>query len=396
MENANRHCPEVTTSGTIGLRSALYLRLSPRPGQHHLRGSVTAIRGLPSVLTGLKTSSMRKRYIVYVTRMEDGDLDRVSIPMRYVYAFVASALVGMFTIAGLAGSYGRMLAKTETTNRLRHELALSRSDYAHLEKTAHERDVQAASLGSLATEVSAIYGLTAGRLTFSHGRALRPGKASGVAGSSKAPLKDDTSFNDDSYYKSLDTFYALRNTAHIGIAPPAQPVNPNLGARGALGDLAGGLDLGTTLSGTNIPDMWPILGPINSGFGQREDPVLGLGTGEFHKGIDIGSPNGTPVHAPAAGRVLKAGLGTGYGNEIEVDHGNGIITVYGHLSAFNVTTGQQVVKGEVIGYVGHTGRVTGPHLHYEVQVRGIAVNPHKYLRSTMADLGGSSSGPAGS
>ena len=338
---------------------------------------------------------MRKRYIVYVTRSEDGETDRVSIPMRYVYVFLSSALVGMFTIAGLAGSYGRMLAKAETTNHLRHELAQSRSDYAHLEKTAHERDVQAASLGSLATEVSAIYGLTAGKLTFAHGHALRASKGSASGKAAQAALKDDSTFTDDSYYKSLDTFYALRNTAHEGIAPPVQPVNPNLGARGALGELAGGLDLGVTLSGTNIPDMWPILGPINSGFGQREDPVLGLGTGEFHKGIDIGSPNGTPVHAPAAGRVLKAGLGSGYGNEIEVDHGNGIVTVYGHLSGFNVAAGQQIVKGEVIGYVGHTGRVTGPHLHYEVQVRGIAVNPHKYLRTTMADLGGSGT-PAGS
>src|SRR5579875_3686418 len=119
---------------------------------------------------------MRKRYIVYVTRSEDGEMDRVSVPMRYVYVFLASALVGMFTIAGLAGSYGRMLAKTETTNHLRHELAQSRSDYAHLEKTAHERDVQAASLGSLATEVSALYGLTAGKLTFAHGHSLRPNK----------------------------------------------------------------------------------------------------------------------------------------------------------------------------------------------------------------------------
>ena len=339
---------------------------------------------------------MRKRYIVYVTRSENGDTERVSIPMRYVYVFLASALVGMFTIAGLAGSYSRMLAKTERTNRLRNELAQSRSDYAHLEKTAHERDVQAASLGSLATEVSALYGLTAGKLTFAHGHRLRPGRigATPAAPAAKTPLKDDAAFSDDSYYKSLDTFYALRHTAQAGIVPPSQPLNASLGIRGVLGDLAGGLDLGTTLSGSNIPDMWPILGPINSGFGQREDPILGLGTGEFHKGIDIGSPNGTPVHAPAAGRVLKAGLGTGYGNEIEIDHGNGIVTVYGHLSGFNVTAGQGVVKGEGIGYVGHTGRGTGPHLHYEVQVRGAAVNPHKYLHSTMADLGGS--GAAGS
>ena len=341
---------------------------------------------------------MSKRYIVYVTRSETGEDERISIPMRYVYVFLASAVVGMFTMAGLAGSYGRMLAKTETTNRLRNELALSRSDYAHLEKTARERDVQAASLGSLATEVSAIYGLTAGKLTFAHGHSLHSGKSSveSAASTAKAPLKDETAFSNESYYKSLDTFYALRHTAQEGISAPVQPLNASLGVRGALGELAGGLDLGGGLSGANVPDMWPILGPINSGFGQREDPVLGLGNGEFHKGIDIGAANGTPVHAPAGGRVLKAGIGNGYGNEIEIDHGNGIVTVYGHLSGFNVTAGQQVVKGEVIGFVGHTGRVTGPHLHYEVQIRGTAVNPHKYLRTTLADLGGGAGSASGS
>ena len=97
------------------------------------------------------------------------------------------------------------------------------------------------------------------------------------------------------------------------------------------------------------------MGPINSGFGQREDPVLGHGVGEFHKGVDIGSPDGTPVYCPASGRVMKAGFGGGYGREIEIDHGNGIVTVYGHLQGFNVIEGQSVVKGEVIGYVDIAG-----------------------------------------
>ncbi len=336
---------------------------------------------------------MRKRYIVYVTQGENGDTDRVSVPMRYVYVFLASAVVGMFTLAGLAGSYGRMLAKAEGVNRLRAQLAMSRSNYQHLEKTAHERDVQAASLGSLASEVSAIYGLTSGRLTIPPGPSTPPPPAAAAAPPPKAPLKDETAFTDDSYYKSLDAFYALRKTAAQGIAPPAQALTPSLGVSGALGDLAAGVDLDAGLVGSNVPDMWPILGPINSGFGQREDPILGSGTGEFHKGIDIGSPDGTPVHAPAGGRVIRAAMGNGYGREIQIDHGNGIVTVYGHLQGWNVTAGQDVVKGEVIGFVGHSGRTTGSHLHYEVQIRGTAVNPHKYLRTTMAQLGG---GPTGS
>ncbi len=324
---------------------------------------------------------MRKRYIVYVTQDKDGSVERVPIPMRYVYVFVVAAVTGMFSIAGMAGSYSRALAKAETVNHLRDELAMSRTDYAHLEQQAKAKDVQAASLGSLASEVSALYGLTAGRLTH-RGAKVEKGAAADAA--AKMPLKDDTAtFTDDSYYKSLDTFYALKTTADQGLQP--QNVSPALGVHGLLGDFAS-LDAGE--SGANVPDMWPIMGPINSGFGEREDPVLGNGEGEFHKGIDIGSPDGTPVHAPASGRVIHAGLGGGYGREIEIDHGNGIDTIYGHLSGYNVVEGQTVVKGEVIGYVGHSGRVTGPHLHYEVRVQGSAVNPHKYLQTTMAQLGG--------
>jgi murein DD-endopeptidase MepM/ murein hydrolase activator NlpD len=327
-----------------------------------------------------------KRHIVYVTQGENGAVERFAIPMRYVYVFVAAAITGMFTIAGMAGSYSRMLVKAETINHVRDELAMTRKDYAGLEKKAHEKDVQVASLGSLASEVSAIYGLTAGKLRLTHGTAAKSAKSgkSIVADVAKTPLKDDSSgMTDDSYYKSLDTFYALKDTAATGLNLQ-QNVNLNLGVRARLGDFAP-LDAGDA---SNVPDMWPILGPITSGFGQREDPVLGNGEGEFHKGVDIGSPDGTPVHAPAGGRVVMAGLGNGYGREIEIDHGNGVVTLYGHLQGFNVMAGQTVVKGEVIGFVGHSGRTTGSHLHYEVQIRGSAVNPHKYLRTTMAQLGG--------
>ena len=324
---------------------------------------------------------MRKRYLVYVTRSEDGKVDRVSIPMRFVYLFVAAAVTGMFTIAGMAGSYTRMLIKAESVNKLRDQLALTRKDYAHLEKTEHEKDVQAASLGSLASEVSAIYGLTAGKLTHSGDKATK----SAASAAAKAPLKDTgAGLTDAGYHESLETYEALQQTALEGL--PSHGLDdliPSLGVAGALSDFAS-LDA----VGPNMPDMWPVMGPINSGFGQRVDPVLGMGIGEFHKGVDIGSPDGTPVHAPASGRVIKADYSNGYGNEVEIDHGNGIVTVHGHLRGFNVVDGESIAKGQVIGYVGHTGKVTGPHLHYEVQVRGTAVNPHKYLRTTMAQLGG--------
>ena len=317
---------------------------------------------------------------MYTTQDASGEAHSVTVPMRYVYMLASVAVVGAFTVMGMAGSYTRMLVKTESTNRLRSELAMSRQDYAHLEKRSHERDVQAASLSSLASEVSAIYGLTAGKLTLPHrGKAV-------VANASQASLKDDSNLSDESYMKSVDTFYALRDTASSGRATGllSNPMTPALGIRSKFEGL-GSFDVA---AGVNVPDMWPILGPITSGFGEREDPVIGMGTGEFHKGVDIGSPDGTPVHAPADGRVLKAGMGSGYGREIVIDHGNGIKTVYGHLQGFNVSEGETVVKGQVIGFVGHSGRTTGSHLHYEVQIHDTAVNPHKYLRTTMAQIGG--------
>ena len=360
-----------------------------RPGPHRMashppKGERKAPRD--QALTEGSSLRKRKRYIVYVTREQNGDVDHVTIPMRFVYVFLAATITGMFTIAGMAGSYTRMLAKAETINRLRDELALSRRDYATLEKTTQEKEVQVASLGSLASEVSAIYGLTAGKLTLPHGRMFHPGKgkASAALDAAKTPLTDLSSVDD--YTRSLDTFLALEKTAETGL-PATASADPNLGVRGALSTF-GSLDLAGNL-GSSMPDMWPVMGPINSGFGEREDPVLGMGTGEYHKGVDIGSPEGTPVHAPAAGRVIKAGMGNGYGREIEIDHGNGYVTVYGHLHGYNVTVGQQVVKGQVIGFVGHSGRTTGNHLHYEVQIHGSAVNPHKFLRTTMAQLGGS-------
>jgi murein DD-endopeptidase MepM/ murein hydrolase activator NlpD len=329
---------------------------------------------------------LRTRYLVYVTRTEDGTVDRVHIPMRYVYVLITAAVTGMFTIAGMAGSYSRMLAKAETINRLRDELAMTRKDYAHLEKTAHEKDVQAASLGSLAGEVSAIYGLTAGKLSLPH-----RGSTTKSVDTAKVALKDDSTLTDDSYYKSLDTFHSLQQTALETDA--AQHLNQgyiaSFGSHNVLSNFAS-IDTGVGASSSNMPDMWPILGPINSGFGEREDPILGRGEGEFHKGVDIGSPDGTPVHAPADGRVVRAGMENGYGRMIQVDHGNGYTTIYGHLQAWNVVPGQMITKGQVIGYVGHSGRVTGSHLHYEVQVHGVAVNPHRFLRTTMAQLGGAS------
>ena len=156
----------------------------------------------------LSTSTKKRFYILFVSREPDGTLNRIPVPLHYAYVFVAAAAIGLFTIAGLAGSYSRMLIKTSRFNQLRQDHRALQNDYAQLEQQAHEKDVQAASLGSLATEVSALYGITSGKL----GKLSLRGKPA-----SSATLKDTpATLTNDSYYKSVDAFYALRDTAMSG------------------------------------------------------------------------------------------------------------------------------------------------------------------------------------
>jgi len=328
--------------------------------------------------------SLKKRhYIVFVSRDADGGLHKVPVPMHYAYIFMAAAVVGLFTVTGLAGSYSRMLIKTASFNQLRQERDTSRVHNAKLEKALEEKSVQVASLGSLASEVSALYGLTASKLSLPAGRVKAAGKEAtkSIAVSTAVPLIDD------SYYKSVDTFYALRTTAMSGVA--LRPLPGGLDSLNGFDHLSGFDDLSVSL---DAPSLWPVMGPITSAFGEREDPILGNGEGEFHTGVDIGAANGTPVRATADGTVMSAAMENGYGREITIDHGHGLKTLYGHLSGFNCMPGQQVLRGQVIGYVGHSGRTTGAHLHYEVRIQNTPVNPHKYLQVTLAELGGIASG----
>jgi len=125
------------------------------------------------------------------------------------------------------------------------------------------------------------------------------------------------------------------------------------------------------------PSIWPVAGWLTSSFGNRRDPFTG--GRDFHPGLDISADHGDAVRAPAAGVVSSASMAGNYGNLVVVDHGFGIVTKYGHLSRFGVMQGQQINRGEVLGYVGSTGRSTSPHLHYEIWVNDKLTNPMRLL-----------------
>jgi len=127
----------------------------------------------------------------------------------------------------------------------------------------------------------------------------------------------------------------------------------------------------------STPSVWPVRGWVTSHFGTRTSPFSGIQ--KFHEGMDVAAQTGTPVVAPADGVVTKAGFGTGYGNLVEISHGYGIKTSFAHNSRLNVKAGQRVKRGDVISYVGDSGSSTGPHLHYEVRINNLPVNPARYL-----------------
>ena len=298
---------------------------------------------------------MQKRfYILFVARGDDGQLRKISIPVHYLYVFVVGAAIGFLSLTGIASSYTRMLLKVSRYNELLLKKNQLEDSNSRLAQVAKERDVQVASLASIAGEVSALYGLKAEPTLV-------------TATTDQIQDADVTS--------SLDQLHALRTSALTGATMV-------------------GLTMGLTRNATtadwakanSAPNLWPVEGQVTGSFGERIDPFNGEGA--FHSGVDIGSTFGKQIIAPADGIVTLTETMGGYGKAMMIDHGNGICTRYGHLSGYAVTVGQHVHRGDLIAYVGDSGRSTGPHLHYEVRINNIPVNPYKYLRITVAHVGG--------
>ncbi|MFI5269101.1 MAG: M23 family metallopeptidase [Chloroflexota bacterium] len=300
--------------------------------------------------------SLRKRYYIFMVRHDwDGQLRRMPVPLHWVVVFVVCALVGMGTLLGMAGSYGRMLTKVQAFNDLRSQKDLLVQQLTHTRQDAEQYKAEVASLGSLASEVSALYNFKHNASfkdrvrNAAQNQAAEPGAS---AAANAADPQSDAVFDD-----TLNNFQILDTTALQGSLPQSRwsPFGPSVWQ----------------------PDLWPVRGRITSSFGERIDPFLGEGA--FHAGLDIAVPYGTAVHVTADGLVVFAGIERGYGRTIIVDHGHGVRTLYAHLSSLGVTVGQHLDRDEVVGFVGESGRTTGPHLHYEVRINHAPVNPYRYL-----------------
>ena len=174
---------------------------------------------------------------------------------------------------------------------------------------------------------------------------------------------------DEEFHQLFNSWQSLEQPETTGLVSVSKPADGG----GTAASFA------HAVASVSIPSLMPVdTVRLTSGFGLREHPVLG-GIRQ-HKGVDLGAPTGTPIYATANGVVEMAQWYSGYGLYVAIEHGGNIETRYGHMSQISVAAGQYVKRGEVIGYVGATGRATGPHLHYEVRVNGEAVNPLPYMQ----------------
>jgi murein DD-endopeptidase MepM/ murein hydrolase activator NlpD len=286
---------------------------------------------------------MKQEYFVVVLAHSlHGRLRRIHIPHQAVYAILILALVGCCSVFGFAASYARMVWKVANYNALRSEADNIRARYQNLQKKATETDRQLATLEVYAREISVAYGIKQ--------------KLEGPADiSAEGPLIP-------SLTESLQDYNFLRSAGLMGLQNRAarrfQPAESK-------------------------PSIWPVVGRLLGGFGARNDPFAGEGEREFHKGVDIGAPIGTAVKATADGLVIQAeATSGGYGRLVVIDHGGGYQTWYAHLLRISVQAGQEVRRGETVGELGSSGRVTAPHLHYEVHVGGTPMNPYGYMKGS--------------
>ena len=293
------------------------------------------------------------RYTVIIADRSSGAVRRVTLSLR---PFLAGVL-GLFALPILIGLGAKWSAKTEIGDLRFTNAALE------IENGSYR-----AATGELTTQIQSLEGVinelgTRAEVDPAQARAMQklPAvvKTKAVGGSASATMSEISkvplSWPDETFGVLRDLLQGLERRLRI--------VRKDVEVREALA--------------AATPSIWPAHGWLTGTFGGRSDPF----TGEpgFHRGLDISTDKGQPVYATANGEVASAAYTGDYGNLIQLDHGFGLTTRYGHLSAFAVKAGQHVQRGDVIGYVGSTGRSTGAHVHYEILANGKLINPLQLL-----------------
>jgi murein DD-endopeptidase MepM/ murein hydrolase activator NlpD len=277
-------------------------------------------------------------FVVVLAHSVHGRLRRIHVPHQALYVVVAMALFGSVSLFGMVSSYLRMTWKVANYNSLRDEVDTLRNKYQALQRENNEKKEELVTLQLMASQVSVAFGLRGleGADSISNEGPLVPTYTESVA---------EYDFLKSAKLSSISRQYAHQWQKNV------------------------------------IPSTWPVAGRLLSRYGDRTDPFSG--EGELHPGVDISASMGTPVHAAADGVVTFAEYMNGYGKMVIIDHGNGMTTRYAHLSHYDVVPGEEIHRGDVLGRSGATGRVTSPHVHFEVRRAGVPMNPMQYLNRSI-------------
>jgi len=292
-----------------------------------------------------------KRYTLVIADRTTGIVHRITVSLKPAVAVAAL----LFSLPVLIGLGARWSASAEL-NALRLNVSTLSAENASYRAATQELIAQISSIDAAVSSLAA-----KSRLDPETQRALAKlpeivrARAMGGGTDAATPLR---SLLAPSLPSPEDTFGMVRNVLSR-LNSHLQIVQTDVERRAALA--------------AATPSIWPAIGWLSAQFGNREDPIEGGAA--YHTGIDISLDAGRPVYATAAGKVEAAWYNGAYGRMVVIDHGYGLKTRYAHLAGFAVAPGDQVERGRIVGYVGTSGRTTGPHLHYELLVNGQLMNP---------------------
>lgn len=306
---------------------------------------------------------LSRRYTVLIADRSSGVVRRITVSLRTVTSVVGAAIL-MPVLVGV----GAKLSNIVEVHRLQTANSALTAENGNYRETTGELTTQIQSLEGVIDELGARAALEPAQArAIAKLPAIVKARAVGGTSQTNAAISNVMS---TSLISPEDTFGVLRTLLQT------------LETR--LSTVRKGVERQEKLAAAT-PSIWPAKGWLTSSFGGRSDPFTGGSA--FHQGLDISASKGQAVYATADGRVESTGYQGEYGNLIVVAHDFGITTRYGHLSGFNVKPGQTVHRGDVIGYVGSTGRSTGPHLHYEILANGKLLNPLQLLTQAPTSAG---------
>ena len=295
---------------------------------------------------------LSKRYSIVLADRTTGVVRRFTLSLWPA----VTVLAGLFALPVLVGIGARWTAQSAMAELERSNVALQIENASYREATgqlAGQISTLQAAVDSLGSQAAVEPG--AGRVMEMLPTVVKARAMGGAVGTAPGPILS-------AVFAPDLTFGALSDLLNV-MASRLDIMRSGVERRQALA--------------AATPSIWPVAGWLSSPYGNRRDPFTG--GADFHPGLDISADYGLPVHATADGTVKVSSPSGSYGNLVEIDHGFGIVTRYGHLSRFQAAVGQQIHRGDVIGYVGSTGRSTSAHLHYEILLNGKLTNPLKLL-----------------